>query len=50
MLRQQGQPTAGGERRGCKAGALVRLAMRTIMPLTTLTPLASPQQEAGRHQ
>ncbi|GAA2557472.1 protochlorophyllide reductase [Streptomyces levis] len=31
-----------------EAGALVRLAMRTIMPLTTLTPLASTQQEAGR--
>ncbi|MFK4548331.1 hypothetical protein RKD29_007927 [Streptomyces tendae] len=32
-----------------EAGALVRLAMRTIMRLITLTPLASTQQEAGRH-
>ncbi|GGJ67728.1 hypothetical protein GCM10010121_093040 [Streptomyces brasiliensis] len=31
------------------AGAAVRLAMRTIMPLMTLTSLASTQQEAGRH-
>ncbi|WP_169317313.1 SDR family NAD(P)-dependent oxidoreductase [Actinacidiphila oryziradicis] len=31
------------------AGAAVQFVMRTIMPLMALTPLASTQQEAGRH-